>query len=1067
MPPSPDAQQLSSSTDPAQETEAGRVLRRFLTALSPRRYVRSAAWDEHAGCWANRYPAVTPVADANPRRPVAMHLFPAAGGHPRLWAFDFDSSMGGAGAAQAQARDLALLLGTYGLPAVTVASGPSGGRHLWTACEQPLPADLVGRLREVCRTLSRHQAPQGGRFSLSTLDTALWANERTGALRPPGAAHRAGGHAVLMHLDVDEAVGVLSSGGALGGVHRLVAALEKLARSRALGRARTGPVGQQRAAVSGRPLPPSVATSGIGTRRRQIVTGPDGGSPALAGRRPLSEQGKRALRQQLPSAADHSAHAWGVLVSFAAAGRTFDEVIRQVSEEKKSPGLEYFRSSRARAGRQSRGRQETHALLSRQWELAVECAARLSPRTGGDSATSQVVAAEVRELLARMDADTGRWRRPSGPADEAVLHAVALIVLLSGRREVALDVRRGSLLTGFSPQTVNVAIRDRLIPDGWLREVAPADPRRRLARTVALANGHGRRASRHPICVVSTLRSGSDTSGNAPLGLAEHLLARLRACTASGASSLWGTLGHHVHRTLRAVEDGARTRREIQERTGYSRRTVAHHIQVLQDLGLVAAGKRTGCRRTRRSLRAALMASGRPDVAAERAVVFAVDRAVWAWWQAEEQWLKARRGQKPGRPAAETGRGPGRRRYPRTAQGRPDHAHAWRLEAWRLRATAMLERAYSTDDLLSGPLGQCLRLPGTGQAPGSGAGKVRHRLALPHPRSKRLRHVCEEPGDSGLPPTRRTLDTSSTCHTGTLVDACGASSADLHRTVELGSRSGRRDLRTEGESVPTRVQRLTDLGEFLRTRRERIRPDHVGLPAGPRRRTRGLRREEVAVLAGLSPTWYTYLEQGRDIRASSEVVESLARVLQLDEDERKYFYLLAHGRNPPVGTDQPAVSWGTAADRVIGVVRNADQPAYADNLYGDIVAWNDAVTHWYTDFSQLPLGRRNMLWWVFADPLARKRLANWAEDAQDIVARFRLASATRPNDQRFRELAEATWAVSEDFRRWWSAHEVRESHPRVRELRSADGRTRGFELVALRTVECFHSIIFHVPLPGA
>lgn len=266
--------------------------------------------------------------------------------------------------------------------------------------------------------------------------------------------------------------------------------------------------------------------------------------------------------------------------------------------------------------------------------------------------------------------------------------------------------------------------------------------------------------------------------------------------------------------------------------------------------------------------------------------------------------------------------------------------------------------------------------------------------------------------------------------------------------------------------MPARAQRLTDLGDFLRIRRERISPDHVGLPAGPRRRTRGLRREEVAVLAGLSPTWYTYLEQGRDIRASSEVVESLARVLRLDEDERRYFYLLAHERNPPVGDCQLAVPPRTAADRMTGVVRSTGHPAYADNLYGDVLAWNDAAEDWYTDFSQLPPGRRNMLWWVFADPMARKRLVNWAEDAKDLAARFRLASATRPHDPRFRELTEATWAVSEDFRRLWSAHEVKDNHPRIRELRSADGRTRGFELVALRTVECFHSIIFHVPLPS-
>ncbi|RKN36713.1 helix-turn-helix transcriptional regulator [Streptomyces hoynatensis] len=267
--------------------------------------------------------------------------------------------------------------------------------------------------------------------------------------------------------------------------------------------------------------------------------------------------------------------------------------------------------------------------------------------------------------------------------------------------------------------------------------------------------------------------------------------------------------------------------------------------------------------------------------------------------------------------------------------------------------------------------------------------------------------------------------------------------------------------------MSARTQSLIDLGRFLRNRRERIQPDHVGLPAGPRRRTRGLRREEVAVLAGLSPTWYTYLEQGRDIRASSEVLESLTRVLRLDEDERKYFYLLAHGRNPPVSAEAKAVLADVAADRVIGAMQGADQPVYADNLYGDVVAWNDAAAQWYTDFSRLPDGRRNMLWWVFSDPAARERLVHWAQDAQDIVARFRLASAMRPRDHRFAELFEALWEASEDFRRHWSAHEVKENHPRVRELRTPGGHTRQFELVVMRMTDCFHSVVLHMPVPDA
>lgn len=94
------------------------------------------------------------------------------------------------------------------------------------------------------------------------------------------------------------------------------------------------------------------------------------------------------------------------------------------------------------------------------------------------------------------------------------------------------------------------------------------------------------------------------------------------------------------------------------------------------------------------------------------------------------------------------------------------------------------------------------------------------------------------------------------------------------------------------------LDRHRELGRFLRSRRERLSPQEVGTPEGGRRRTPGLRRAEVAMLAGISPEWYTYLEQGRDIQVSAQVLESLARVLKLDADERKYLFLLAHRQYP-------------------------------------------------------------------------------------------------------------------------------------------------------------------------
>jgi transcriptional regulator with XRE-family HTH domain len=225
-----------------------------------------------------------------------------------------------------------------------------------------------------------------------------------------------------------------------------------------------------------------------------------------------------------------------------------------------------------------------------------------------------------------------------------------------------------------------------------------------------------------------------------------------------------------------------------------------------------------------------------------------------------------------------------------------------------------------------------------------------------------------------------------------------------------------------------------------------------------------LRREEIAVLAGLSPTWYTYLEQGRDIRPSPEVLESLARVLQLNEDERRYLYLLANGQPPPVS---PAPVEGTSpaiARQTIDLIGQIDQPVYAANLYGDVVAWNPMAAEVYTDFERLPQPRRNMLWWMLTAPEARQRIVNWAEDTRDVIARFRIAAAARPWDERFTSLVNAMRAASPEFCSWWSDHQVSDQHPRVRQLRLATGEVRAVRLVLLRLTDAFHSIVLHLPV---
>ncbi|MET1074540.1 MAG: helix-turn-helix transcriptional regulator [Umezawaea sp.] len=252
------------------------------------------------------------------------------------------------------------------------------------------------------------------------------------------------------------------------------------------------------------------------------------------------------------------------------------------------------------------------------------------------------------------------------------------------------------------------------------------------------------------------------------------------------------------------------------------------------------------------------------------------------------------------------------------------------------------------------------------------------------------------------------------------------------------------------------------LAQFLRSRRERITPEHVGLPFGPRRRTPGLRREEIAVLAGLSPTWYTYLEQGRDIRPSPEVLESLARVLKLTEDERRYLHVLATGQSPPPVPTAPVCPDEVLMGQVIAAMGSPELPLYAGNVYADVTAWNAATVEWYTDFGALPADRRNVLWWMLTAPEARERIVDWEDDTRDVLARFRVAAAARPWDRRFDELTSLLEASSPEFRSWWSDHDVREQHARPRRMRRPNGEVVSMQLVVLRMADSVNSVVLHL-----
>ena len=212
------------------------------------------------------------------------------------------------------------------------------------------------------------------------------------------------------------------------------------------------------------------------------------------------------------------------------------------------------------------------------------------------------------------------------------------------------------------------------------------------------------------------------------------------------------------------------------------------------------------------------------------------------------------------------------------------------------------------------------------------------------------------------------------------------------------------------------------LAELLRTRRDRLTPADVGLPAGSRRRTAGLRREEVAQLAGVSATYYTFLEQGRDVRPSRQVVAALAGALRLSPAERAHLFQLAG--IPLAADDQDLVE---TVDPVVGtlVSRLDPFPAYVKGGRWDVLAANRAARALFTDWAALAPGDRNKVWWMFTDPAARKVYVEWEKEAADLLGRFRAAAARRPDDPAFTTLIERLHQASPEVRDWWPRYEVR------------------------------------------
>jgi transcriptional regulator with XRE-family HTH domain len=207
------------------------------------------------------------------------------------------------------------------------------------------------------------------------------------------------------------------------------------------------------------------------------------------------------------------------------------------------------------------------------------------------------------------------------------------------------------------------------------------------------------------------------------------------------------------------------------------------------------------------------------------------------------------------------------------------------------------------------------------------------------------------------------------------------------------------------------------LSHFLRSRRAALSPADFSLPRDRRRRALGLRREEVAALAGISVSWYTWLEQGRDIRVSAEVLERLSHVLQLDADQREYLFALAHRRPAPLTPAQPAASY-EASPLLWRSLEALTVPAFALTYRWDVVAWNKLILL-FRDYSKLRPDSRNLLRLLVDDPIYRRDMSAYEKKVRIATARLRSDYGQFSEDPILNALIDELSSKCPIFKRHW------------------------------------------------
>jgi transcriptional regulator with XRE-family HTH domain len=237
------------------------------------------------------------------------------------------------------------------------------------------------------------------------------------------------------------------------------------------------------------------------------------------------------------------------------------------------------------------------------------------------------------------------------------------------------------------------------------------------------------------------------------------------------------------------------------------------------------------------------------------------------------------------------------------------------------------------------------------------------------------------------------------------------------------------------------LDRQRELADFLRRSRERIGPAEAGLRvATARRRTPGLRREELAALAGISVDWYIRLEQGRAERPSPSVLDALARALRLSADERAHLYALARVERPPLD-HAPGEVVDPSLERVLRSLSDSI-PAYVLGRRWDILAWNRGACELLVDFDAVHPERRNLLELTFLDETMRSRFVDWETVARYTLANFRGTVGRHLDLPEVQRLVGRLSDTDPQFATWWRLHEVEEKTTGIKRFRGRNGDIR-------------------------